>query len=257
MSRRFWTALPLVAGLACGGAAGTRPHDMSTAQHEQRAREHDAVADRHASAHDPTARESVLDCRRPGTPAGPGFALGRVCWSSVVNPTAEHARAAQEHREIAAAHRRASSALAQAEASACVGLSDEDRDMSPFLHTEDIASVDRLIERERDQGPNLSKSGIAWVDRFRGARVVFRAVPGLTAEWLQRVVDCHLARNASLGHDVPSMPDCPLVPGGASARVVSTGNGFAVEIRSEDADVADEILARARRLIAAPARLQP
>jgi hypothetical protein len=81
-----------------------------------------------------------------------------------------------------------------------------------------------------------------------GTVVTFRAVPGMTAEWLQRVVNCHLARNASLGHAVPEMPECPRVPRGAQARVRSTGDGFAVEIRSDDEAAAREILARARRL---------
>jgi hypothetical protein len=49
----------------------------------------------------------------------------------------------------------------------------------------------------------------------------------MTAEWLQRLTDCHIARNAALGHVAPAMPDCPLVPMGVTARVTSTGGGFA------------------------------
>ena len=79
--------------------------------------------------------------------------------------------------------------------------------------------------------------------------MTFRAVQGMTAEWLQRLVDCHLARNASLGHVVPEMPNCPLVPNGAEAHVSSTGNGFAVIIQSSDPATAREILARANRLV--------
>lgn len=41
-----------------------------------------------------------------------------------------------------------------------------------------------------------------------GARVAPR-------DWLERAISCHLARNAALGHEVPAMPDCPLVPRGA------------------------------------------
>jgi hypothetical protein len=47
---------------------------------------------------------------------------------------------------------------------------------------------------------------------------------------------------------LPEMPDCPLVPNGVSARVSSTGNGFAVAIRSDDTKTAHEILTRAERL---------
>jgi hypothetical protein len=85
---------------------------------------------------------------------------------------------------------------------------------------------------------------------MEGAVIVFRATPGMTAEWLQRVVDCHLARNAALGHDVPEMPDCPLVPKGVAATVKATDAGFAVAVRSEDSSTAAEVLRRARSLVA-------
>jgi hypothetical protein len=112
--------------------------------------------------------------------------------------------------------------------------------MSPFEHVEDIATVEPLTE----------SSGTAEVPskRTTGAVVTFRAVPGMTAQWLQRVVDCHLARNASLGHVVPEMPNCPLVPNGIQARVTSGKNGFVVAIQSDDPATAREILTRAERL---------
>ena len=80
----------------------------------------------------------------------------------------------------------------------------------------------------------------------------FRAVPGMTVEWLQRVVDCHLARNAVLGHVAPEMPNCPLVPEGVTARVRSTGNGFAVDLRADDSTTVREIVARTDRLARRP-----
>ena len=141
---------------------------------------------------------------------------------------------------MAADHRAASQALRDAEARACVGISDSDRDMSPFDHREDIASVEPLVD--------------TWTKvqygKTVGAVVTFRAVPGMTAQWLQRVVDCHLARNAALGYDVPEMPYCPLVPKEASAKVTGMDTGFAVAIRSDNSDTANEILKRARALVA-------
>jgi hypothetical protein len=71
----------------------------------------------------------------------------------------------------------------------------------------------------------------------------------MTAEWLQRLVECHLARNAALGHVVPEMPNCPLVPRGVAAKVRSVGNGFAVEIEAGDPDTLREIQARSQRLV--------
>jgi hypothetical protein len=218
---------------------------MSAAQHEREAEAHAATGETHAEQYDPSATTTRERCRaRAGGAANAGADIGDICWTSVTNPTQTHLRQAAEHRRHAADHRAGSAALRDAEASACVGLSQEDRDMSPFDHAEDIASVEPLAELETSDAASR---------RTAGAVVTFRAVPGMTAEWLQRVIDCHLARNASLGHVVPEMPNCPLVPNGAQARVSSTASGFAIAIRSADSATAREILSRAQRLRSAPA----
>jgi hypothetical protein len=67
---------------------------------------------------------------------------------------------------------------------------------------------------------------------------------------LQRIVDCHLARNAALGHEAPEMPDCPLVPKGVTGKVTATSDGFAVAVASDDSATAAEILRRARAVVA-------
>jgi hypothetical protein len=55
---------------------------------------------------------------------------------------------------------------------------------------------------------------------------------------------------AALGHDLPEMPYCPLVPKGVTATVTPVGAAFAVAVRSEDPDRANEVLRRARMLVA-------
>lgn len=217
---------------ACASTPGARPHDMSAAQHEQHARQEAAAADRDAAQYDPAARTFVQGCAR----------YEDVCWRAKQNPTARYRDQAEQHRRAAAEHRAASAALREVEASACVGVADEDRDISPFERTEDIASTTPLTERR------ATSVGREHAAVTVGARVVFRPVPGLTAEKLQRQVDCHLARAAVLGHNLPEMPDCPLVPRGAHARVVAAGNDLAVEVRGEDPGAAAEIVARAERL---------
>jgi hypothetical protein len=134
----------------------------------------------------------------------------------------------------------ASAALASAEASACAGIADDDRDVSPFYHREDIESVSPLSE-EFKSGKTVTKKEV-------GSTIVFRAVPGMTVEWLQRVVDCHVARAASVGHDMPEMAYCPLELKGVKAKVTSTGNGFAINVSSEDATTVAEIQKRAQAL---------
>lgn len=235
-------SLPLgVLALGCSAATpGAGPHDMSAANHEQAAAAHQRAGDQHAAEYDRTKREDVERCSvsRRNVAAS---ANTDACWTSVRNPTAEHARQAAEHRRHAADHRAASASLRDTEAVSCKGLGALDRDMSPFVHREDIAGVTPLTE----PGGNLKLP----TTEVKGAVVTFRAIPGMTAEWLQRLVDCHVARNAALGHAVPEMPDCPLVPKGVSARVSSTGDGFSVTIQADNPAGAREVLARAERLV--------
>ncbi len=221
--------------IACGSPSGTQPHAMSAAEHEAAASQEQQADDAHAQQHDPAATTSKERCEQVR-------ARGSVCWASETNPTAGHASEAEHHRELASKHREASDALRTAESSACSGVPEEDRDLSPFGHGGDIRSVSPLQEDVR-MGKGTST-------RAAGAEVVFRAVPGLTAEWLQRVVDCHLARNAAIGHEASAaeMPLCPLTLRGAQARVRSVGDGFAVAIRSDDAVASKEILKRAEAL---------
>ncbi|MCG3174810.1 MAG: hypothetical protein GMKNLPBB_03099 [Myxococcota bacterium] len=250
MRRATWRILIL--GLAAAGCAskspGARPHDMSAAAHEHETRAHAGTVDAHEGQYNPNAHIEHERCQgRAGGAARAERDTGPICWTSVNNPTTTHLRQAEDHRRHAANHRAASAALRDAEERACAGVSSDDRDMSPFEHVEDITNVEPLIEQ--------TGTGKQPSQRTAGAIVTFRAVPGMTAKWLQQAIGCHLARNASLGHVVPEMPDCPLVPNGAQARVTSTGNGFAVAIRSDDAAAAQEILLRAQRLrtAAAPA----
>ena len=226
-------AFVLLAGTltACGGTPGAQPHDMSAAQHEAMAQRAEQGAALHQAQYSPDAGVTTELCNPRSS----------ACWTSSTNPTAEHHERADKQRKMAADHRAASEALRSAEARACAGLSDEDRDVSPFAHREDIASVEPLYA-------NVSSSKGAF-ERLRGAVITFHAVPGMTAQWLQRLVDCHLARNAALGHEVPEMPYCPLVPKGVDATVTATSTGFAVAVGSENFDTASEVVRRARTLV--------
>lgn len=223
--------LVLAFGTACA-TPGTRPHDMSVAHHEEAA---GAEEERAAALEGPALSGCTSSASAPDAP-------DRPCWTGEEDPTPARRAEADRHREAAAAHRAAAQTLRDAEARECVGLSDADRDQSPFSHREDLASVTELTEEVR-----VGRSGTS--PRVVGATIVVRAVPGLTAEWLERVLECHLARNASLGHDVPEMPYCPLVPAGVTVRVRSVGDGFAVDVRADGDEAAAEVLRRARLLL--------
>jgi hypothetical protein len=77
--------------------------------------------------------------------------------------------------------------------------------------------------------------------RLEGAVVTVAARPGVTREWLQRQVSDPAAA---------AQPGCPLAVNGASARVTSTGDGFAITVSSTDRQGAREILRRAEALTA-------
>jgi hypothetical protein len=221
--------------VACGGSTqGARPHDMSVASHETTAASEEKTAAEHQNQYDPEARKTVDRCR-----GGSARAAIDTCWTSTTNPTSEHREQAEQHRKAAADHRAAAQALRDAESRACVGIPDADRDESPFDHREDIDGVEPLYV-----GPSSPRGN----KRLDGATVTFRAVPGMTAQWLQRVVDCHLARNSALGHEVPEMAYCPLVPKGASATVRPTQTGFAVDIHGDTQESVTEIWRRAQAL---------
>jgi hypothetical protein len=217
---------------ACAHTSGTDSREMSASEHDVAAADEESEVSEHEAQHDPSARVVRESCT---------VGRGRVCWSDTSNPTDEHKKMADEHRALAAKHRAASQMLKDAEAKACVGISDEDRDMSPFAHVADIESVSQLSQ-------DAAATSRAKLTRDAGATIVFRAAPGLTAEWLQRIVDCHIARNAAVGHEMPEMGSCPLVPRGAKAAVRTVGDGFAVDVYGDDAATAAEIWRRAQQI---------
>jgi len=221
--------------VACASTPGAEPHDASAAHHDDMAKAADRAASAHAAKYDPNAHDDVERCLYGGVSGAP------ACFTSTRNPTAEHRVDADKYRRMAADHRAASQALRDAEARACVGLADRDRDMSPFAHREDIANVEPLP---------ASASGPRSAPRVEGALITFRAIPGMTTAWLQRIVDCHVAWNAALGHDVPEMAFCPLVPNHVTATVTEVSGSFAVAVRSDDPATSQEILKRAQTLVA-------
>lgn len=233
--RRLWLVPAIIAG--CASSPGTRPGDMSASRHEVEARTHEDDA----ASHDRDG-DAARSTDRPACPpvGGVGGRGSGICWTSAAQATSDHVAAAEAHRRAAAEHRAASRALREAEARACDGLADADRDTSPFARTEDIVAVAPLTRPVR--------RGETRVPTATGVIVTFRTVPGLTTERLQRLVDCHLARNAALGHEPGDMDECPLVPRGASAHVTATREGFEVAVRGADDKAIDAIVERGQKL---------
>ena len=168
------------------------------------------------------------------------------CWGGQSEQTR---REVVELRRKAAEHRNAAAVL-KAEEEACNGVSEADRVQSPFSHQEDIVSVQPLLE-------TLPQGGT----REAGAVILFRKVPRLTAPVLQKIIDCHLARDAAFGFDARELEYCPLNvnPLGfrkLKATVTERARGFAVKLDAEDENVARKVLARAQMLVGPPRCLQ-
>jgi hypothetical protein len=217
------TVMVLVGGVACA-AKGTRPDEMSAAHHEMTAQREEEQAAVHA---------------QKAQSACPGYESEAACfryWTSFQNPTKEQFEQARKHRELAAKHRAASRALVDAEARACQGVPEEERDVSPFFHREDIVAVEKTTVEVKG-------------DLLTGARVIFRPLPGMTADWLQHVVDCHVARNAELGYDHVHLAYCPLALKGVTAIVHPVLRGLAVDIRPVNAKASREVNRRAEALM--------
>jgi hypothetical protein len=86
------------------------------------------------------------------------------------------------------------------------------------------------------------------IQELRGADLVIRARPGLTKQWLARVVRCHIAYRELPGTVVSSLSADPLVVDRAEVSFGETETGFLVRIRGMDRSHGEEILARAQRL---------
>lgn len=202
--------------MAC--APTVQVHSVGVMQHERAADQEAQAATSHAEQYRPVLIKAACSTGLTDRPDG------LVCWTSTSNPTDKHRREAEKHRSLAAAHRAASSELRKVEESTCTGISPVDRDLSPFAHPDDILRVESTFDSGGSKSP----------PRQTGVGVTFRAVPGLTSEWLQRLIDCHIARSSVIGHDAPELAYCPLAVRGVTALVRSDGGGFAVILSTQE-----------------------
>jgi hypothetical protein len=137
--------------------------------------------------------------------------------------------AAQEHLDAARK-------LRSDEQSACYNVPDADRLAGP-LTADRVSSVEVI----RDHGV-FPKGQLVPV----GVRVYLLAEPGLTQEWLGRVVACHMAHIAVSGEQAHLSP---LSVPGSSVSVSPTGTGFEVTVMSKNTEVARAIVQKGVALV--------
>jgi hypothetical protein len=122
---------------------------------------------------------------------------------------------------------------------ACVEMPELDRDQGPFARRDTIERVEEVRERIFPKAP----------PQLVGAAIYVRATPGITEQWLGRVVECHLAHRAALGALASDAATSPFAES-AQVAVSSTPTSFRVAITSPDLDVARSVLAKSERLVA-------
>ncbi len=110
-------------------------------------------------------------------------------------------------------------------AQACAGLPEAMMDRGVADLRANVDAVEPLREREGEKA----------LPRLVGAAVGVRAAPGMTPQWLGRMLQCDTARHAAAS----------LVPSGARSVVTVTPVGFTVAVRSHDPELAREIHRRA------------
>lgn len=117
--------------------------------------------------------------------------------------------------------------------------------LAPVLNRQAIESVEPLYTREQS-----GKSGNT--SRLFGAVIRVRAIQGVTAEWLDRALECHSARRVLGRIPENAMPNDPFwLPGRmVDIDAQSARDGFQVAVRGYSVDDAQEILIRANAFVA-------
>jgi hypothetical protein len=78
---------------------------------------------------------------------------------------------------------------------------------------------------------------------LRGADIYLRSTPGMTRQWLSRIVQCHAALRGTQG---PRDEDDPFVLGLSDVSVLETDIGFVIRLAGRDRHEGAEILRRAQ-----------
>lgn len=140
-----------------------------------------------------------------------------------------------------AAASRSAAVRGSATDSKCSTLTERDRAVVARLPRDLVEDVTALVEDAPAQIPT------SWTGERRrvlaGATVAVRPVPGLSAERLQRLVECGLAAAVS-----PGASDWIPLPAGVVPSVRSGGDRFLVDLRATDERDARETLAAVQQL---------
>ncbi len=142
--------------------------------------------------------------------------------------------------QTASEHASAAQQLRDAERVACTGVPSKDRDAGPFADRGRIESIEILRDRTWAKGM-IQPIGVA---------IDLRSEPGITEQWLSRILECHMAHQAVVGRT--AYDSSPLAQYGSKVTVTATATGFRVTITSKDIDVARSVIAKGESLVGVP-----
>jgi hypothetical protein len=205
------SALMLLFAVAC---AHTKDEELTAAQHRNEAKVHTAQANAARSKYELEAD----DLRKVPRPIGdPAYE-----WNSrSYNPSAQHLDDADRQMRAASEHLRAARRLEAFEDAKCREIAPAERAACPLL----ASWVSKVTETQ--QG------------------VLLELKPDIDAVDTHRRLDCHLAYATAQGFTRPS---CPLFVKGMLISLVLDADKRSIAMTADDAKVAAEIRAQARRI---------
>jgi hypothetical protein len=133
-------------------------------------------------------------------------------------------------------------ATADEVANLCAGVPDAERDHPSMLQPPELESVRRSMGER-----HFIKYS---VPELRGAELLVRPSPGVSRQWIARVIRCHVAYRDLPGTRVPETAADPLLVDNAEVSFGETETSFVIRIQGSTMSEGEEILARAQRLVA-------
>jgi len=219
------------------------------APHPQGYAQRIAAADQHSENAEHERRVVSLpdrDATRPGgyqcgdvalsdqaTSGGEKLVQAVPCWDAGEEVAEHHRYVAEREQQLAQAERRTATRMVENEITSCRGLANRELEHSPFAHRRDIEAV--IPHRE---------AGVV-----RGVRIVWRPVPGLSAQWMRKTIACHRARFERMGEPAIYLPDDPTLVAGATVTVEQRKGHLEVLIETSDDMNGEVALERARELV--------
>jgi hypothetical protein len=155
------------------------------------------------------------------------------CWDAAEEAAAHRRFLAEREAKLARTERRIATHMVENELDACRGLSPRELEHSPFAHRREIAEV--IPHRV--------------TGTLRGVRIVWKPVPGLTADWMRRAIDCHRARFERLGEPPIYFPEDPTLVARSTVAVEQHDGHIEVQIETVDDVTAQVALDRALDLV--------